>query len=123
MQLPKYKKKHPKKLKICKECNKEYWGHPISKYCDVHQDPHNRKRKRQPNAWKPSPSVENQIFDHSFITSTDVEFTCALSGCTNKFTVKLLPRLNIYPKFCTTHRQEFRRKLFERTKAKTKILA
>ena len=40
MQLPKYKKKKRIKLKICQEpgCAREFWGHPIAKYCELHRD-------------------------------------------------------------------------------------
>ena len=40
MQLPKYKKKKRIKLKICQGpgCGREFWGHPIAKYCELHRD-------------------------------------------------------------------------------------
>ena len=40
MQLPKYKKKKRIKLKVCQEpgCGREFWGHPIAKYCELHRD-------------------------------------------------------------------------------------
>ena len=49
MQLPKYKKKKRIKLKVCQEpgCGKEFWGHPIAKYCDDHRDIKQRQKQKK----------------------------------------------------------------------------
>lgn len=117
MQLPKYKKHDRKKLKICQEpgCGKEFWGHPIAKYCEVHQDIRNRSRKRRVYD---KPDVKNQIFEHTFQEVTNIEFTCAVKGCNNKFSVQVYPKQFIYPKYCEEHRNDFKREAFERTQRK-----
>ena len=80
MQLPVYKKKLKEKLKICQEpgCGKEFWGHPIAKYCEFHRDITHRKRKRKPNVFKASVGEDNLVFDHSFSLPTDVEFALCI---------------------------------------------
>ena len=49
MQLPKYKKKKRIKLKICQEpgCGREFWGHPIAKYCELHRDIKLRQKQKK----------------------------------------------------------------------------
>ena len=49
MQLPKYKKKKRIKLKICQEpgCGREFWGHPIAKYCELHRDIKQRQKQKK----------------------------------------------------------------------------
>ena len=81
MQLPKYRKdknRRKKKIKTCKECGKEYWGHPISKYCEVHRIASLRKRKKREYE---NPNIKNQTFKHLFHETTDVEFPCQVPGC------------------------------------------
>jgi len=34
---------------------------------------------------------------------------CALEGCDNQFEIKIYPRQYIYPKYCTEHRNEYKR--------------
>jgi len=115
MQLPKYKKKNKSasKLKICQEpgCGKEFLGHPISKYCELHRDLQNRIRNKK----KPEDvQVKNQIFNHTFNHPTDIEFVCDLPNCDNKFVVTILPKQYVYPKYCKEHRNEFKRNNFLR---------
>ncbi len=113
MQLPKYKKKKRVKLKVCQEpgCGKEFWGHPISKYCELHRDiKHRQKRKK----FFEAVDVKNMIFKHNYTEVMDVEFNCQLPGCTTKYFVKVFPKQYIYPKYCLEHRNEFRRREFER---------
>ena len=49
MQLPKYKKKKRIKLKVCQEpgCGREFWGHPIAKYCELHRDIKQRQKQKK----------------------------------------------------------------------------
>ena len=49
MQLPRYKRKKRIKLKICQEpgCGKQFWGHPIAKYCPEHRDIKNRQKPKK----------------------------------------------------------------------------
>jgi hypothetical protein len=108
MQLPRYKKLKRKKLKVCKEpgCGKEYIGHPISKYCELHRDIANRARKIK--EFEPV-HVKNFVFKHGFTDVTEMELICQLDGCNNKYTVKIYPKQHIYPKFCGVHRSEYKR--------------
>ncbi len=113
MQLPKYKKKKREKLKICQEpgCGREFWGHPIAKYCELHRDIRSRKRKKRVYE---KVDVKNQIFTHKFYEVTDVEFTCQLPGCNQKYVIRVFPKQHIYPKYCPEHRNEFKRDSFLR---------
>jgi len=113
MNLPQYHKNKAKKLKICQEpsCGKEFWGHPIAKYCEIHSNPKLRKRKRKVYE---DVNIKNQTFNHSFTSTTDVEFTCQVPGCIKRFTVKVHPRQFTYPKYCEEHRSEFKRNDFMR---------
>ena len=111
MQLPSYKKKERKKLKICLECGKEFWGHPIAKYCEFHRDIKNRKRRKKVYE---AVDIRNQVFQHDFHEPKDIEFNCQLPGCIDKFMVKVFPKQYVYPKFCDKHRSQFKREEFER---------
>ncbi len=119
MQLPSYKKKRRIKLKVChfEGCGREFWGHPIAKYCPEHSDIKERlKKKKELEARERQDEHQedenNQFFKHDYEEPTVVEFTCALEGCNNKFKVTLFPKQYIYPKYCEEHRNPYRRKLF-----------
>lgn len=111
MQLPKYKKKKRIKLKVCQEpgCGREFLGHPIAKYCELHRDiKHRQKRKKVIEAV----DVKNMVFKHSYSEVMDVEFSCQLPGCANLYMVRVYPKQYVYPKYCLEHRNEYRRKAF-----------
>ena len=114
MQLPRYKKKNRVKLKICQEsgCGKEFLGHPIAKYCDLHRNIKKRKHKIK---ILENPNIKNQIFQNNYYYPTDVEFLCALQGCKNRFKIKAYSKQEVYPKYCEEHRSEFKREQFSRT--------
>ena len=111
MELPKYKKKIIRKLKLCQDpsCGKEYFGNPVSKYCEMHRDVKFRKRKRK--FYKPL-EEENMVFRHGFRDTTEMEFACRLQGCSGKYIVRVIPRLYVYPKYCDEHRNEYKREIF-----------
>lgn len=113
MQLPKEVKEKKLKHKYCKipECNKEFWGVVTAKYCDFHQNPSNRIRKKREFE---NVNVKNQTFPHNFTKVTSVKFNCKLSGCGQEFSIIIFPRQTIYPKYCEKHRNEFKRELFVR---------
>ena len=113
MQLPKYIKKNRFKFKICQEpgCGAEYFGHVISKYCKIHSDVKNRKRKRKGPT---DPSILNMVFEHHFEEVTLLEFPCAVPGCKNTFKLYVYPKQKIYPKYCEEHRITFKRETFVR---------
>ena len=113
MQLPKYKFKKRTKVKICQEpsCGIEYIGHPISKYCELHQNVRMRIRKRRKFE---NINVKNQTLKHSYTECVDMEFICALPGCEQSFKTKIFPKQHTYPKYCEEHRSEYKRELFLR---------
>ena len=117
MQLPKYKKKKRIKLKVCQEpgCGREFWGHPIAKYCELHRDIKQRQKQK-----KNLDSVEskNMVFKHNFTEVVESPFLCCLEGCNTLFSVKVFPKQFIYPKFCNEHRNDFKRKNFARLQRK-----
>lgn len=117
MQLPKYKKKKRIKLKICQEpgCGREFWGHPIAKYCELHRDIKLRQKQK-----KNVESIEakNIIFRHNYTEAMDLTFKCCLEGCNELFTIKVFPKQTVYPRFCMEHRNDFKRENFIRIMGK-----
>lgn len=117
MQLPKYKKKKRIKLKVCQEpgCGKEFWGHPIAKYCDDHRDIKQRQKQK-----KDIENIEskNIIFRHNYTEVMDLPFKCCLDGCDFDFTIKVFPKQFVYPRFCMEHRNDFKRANFIRIMSK-----
>ena len=117
MQLPKYKKKKRIKLKRCQYpgCGKEFWGHPIAKYCELHRDIKNRKvqKKEFDNL-----EVRNMIFRHNYTEVVEARFLCCLEGCDDHFSIKIFPKQFVYPRFCIGHRNDFKRANFIRVQKK-----
>lgn len=113
MQLPKYKKKKRIKLKVCQEpgCGREFWGHPIAKYCELHRDIKQRQKQK-----KEFDSIEskNMLFRHGYSDVIEVMFQCCLEGCNNYFAIKVFPKQFLYPRFCLEHRNDFKRANFLR---------
>ena len=113
MQLPKYKKKKRIKLKVCQEpgCGREFWGHPIAKYSELHRDIKQRQKQK-----KDYDSIEtrNMVFKHNYTEVVEVDFQCCLDGCPALFPIKLFPKQFVYPRFCLAHRNDFKRSNFIR---------
>jgi hypothetical protein len=113
MQLPKYKKKKRIKLKVCQEpgCGREFWGHPIAKYCELHRDIKQRQKQK-----KDIENIEakNIIFRHDYTEVMDLPFKCCLEGCDDIFEIKVFPKQFVYPRFCVEHRNDFKRTNFLR---------
>ena len=107
VQLPKYKKKKRIKLKICQYCGKEFWGHPIAKYCELHRDVKQREKTKKPT--EPL-DANNRVFEHEYLEVVEQEFTCELDGCGKTFMVKVFPKQFVYPRYCDEHRNEFKRR-------------
>jgi len=107
VQLPKYKKKKRIKLKICQYCGKEFWGHPIAKYCELHRDVKQREKTKKPT--EPL-DANNRIFEHEYLEVVEQEFMCELDGCGKTFMVKVFPKQFVYPRYCEEHRNEFKRR-------------
>ena len=101
--------RNPKMItKMCQEkgCTSEFTGHPVRKYCDVHRNPKNRRRVRPVFD---DVTESNRIIDHSFRESHDIEIKCMYKDCKNIVKIRLHPRVNVYPKYCTEHRQKHKR--------------
>ena len=115
MQLPKYKKKKRIKLKVCQECGKEFWGHPIAKYCELHRDIKQRQKQK-----KDVESIEskNMVFRHNYVDVVEASFKCCLDGCDSLFRISIFPKQLVYPRFCDAHRNDFRRSNFIRIQRK-----
>lgn len=113
MQLPKYKKKKRIKLKICQYCGKEFWGHPIAKYCELHRDVKQREKTKK----SPEPGdSNNKTYSHDLIEVVEETWLCELDGCGKTYVVKVFPKQYVYPRFCEEHRNEFRRRNYVRQK-------
>lgn len=113
VQLPKYKKKKRIKLKICQYCGKEFWGHPIAKYCELHRDVKQREKTKK----SPEPGdSNNKTHQHDFIEVVEQSWVCELEGCDKEYVVKIFPKQFVYPRFCEEHRNEFRRRNWARQK-------
>jgi hypothetical protein len=59
-------------------------------------------------------TLHNQILVHNFKHSVARTCECQLMGCTRSFAITLVPNQALYPKYCESHRTEFRRKDFLR---------
>jgi hypothetical protein len=108
MQLPKTPRGQKFKEKICMYpgCGKVFHGIHISKYCVEHRKDRYRIRKRT----KPEDvNLKNQTISHKYTTVVEQTMNCALEQCENQFTIKIFPRLYVYPKFCHDHRNEYKR--------------
>ena len=108
MQLPKTRRRQKLREKTClyPECGKIFFGIHISKYCHEHRKDRYRIRKR---ATPEDVNLKNQTIKHAYTEVVSVEMTCNLEGCEEKFSVKIFPRQFVYPKYCGSHRNEFRR--------------
>ena len=118
MELPVSKKRMLIKWHICKYpgCGDSFKGHPRRLYCDTHKDPKERPllhkdRRRIPT----DPGKDNWVFKHEYHMQATVRHNCALDGCQKEFTIRVIPKQYIYPKYCTEHRSEFKRKIFKET--------
>ncbi len=108
MQVPKSRRKQKLREKKClyKGCGKVFFGIHITKYCTEHrQDCFRIRVKKKPE----DINVQNQTFTHSYSDVTTMVSVCALEGCNIHFEVSIYPRQFIYPKYCTGHRNEFKR--------------
>ncbi len=124
MQLPKYKKKKRIKLKVCQYpgCGKEFWGHPIAKYCELHRDIKQRQIKKKDQ--EPL-EARNMVFRHNYTEVVEIPFLCCLEGCQEQFHLKIFPKQYVYPRFCMEHRNDYKRKHFammQRRKAREEEL-
>lgn len=106
-------------------CKEIFMGTGKSKYCVEHRKRKYRKAIDADKVAKQKAEEENknpnQTIKHKYTDSTTVVMECALKGCSEKFTIQVLPNTYVYPKYCKHHRNEHKRKIFinEREKANT----
>jgi len=94
-------------------CGKEFIGHSVSKYCDFHRIIKNRIKYTK----KEVIIDENNILIEHDCNNTEIRTcVCAVEGCGRNFDIMIIPKQNIYPKFCSLHRNPFKRKMFLESK-------
>ncbi len=59
-------------------------------------------------------TTHNQILVHNYAHAVERVCECQLMGCAQEFTITLVPNQALYPKYCDSHRTDFRRKDFLR---------
>ncbi len=97
-------------MKKCKfeGCDKVEMMHIQTKYCTEHRD---KKYRKIIDKDKVKPKYDsNVIIKHDYSTPTEIKMTCECCG--NNYNIILYPSVNIYPKFCEEHRNEFKRLLY-----------
>jgi len=122
MILPQYKKKKRIKLKVCHfvGCGREFWGHPIAKYCPNHSNIKERLKAKKnhklehPEEYKEKKPIDinNLEYKHENKEVVEMEFPCHLEGCNKSYHIKIFPKQFIYPKYCEDHRNPFKREMF-----------
>ncbi|MFP4163039.1 MAG: hypothetical protein ACLFQB_09720 [Chitinispirillaceae bacterium] len=118
MLIPKKARKAKPVEKKCEYpgCENLFWGSHSAKYCTVHRDPKNRPKKQ---AQIEDVTKDNQIIEHDRTEVEMIQMKCALEGCENEFEIKLYPKQYVYPKFCSEHRNEQKRKNFLNERSQT----
>jgi len=92
-------------------CDTKIVGIGRKKYCEEHQ-----KKKyydelyHQKYVERSKENDTNQIINHDFIYA--VTQICHCDCCRKEFTIKLLPRVYKYPKYCNDHVNEYKRILY-----------
>jgi hypothetical protein len=102
------------------ECNEMFSSTGAARYCLMHRDKKYRKiidksdcvRKSKNTILKKKIENANQIIKHTFYETQALSLKCGLDGCNNQFKVDLIQGINIYPKYCSCHRNQYQRELF-----------
>jgi hypothetical protein len=119
--------KHSKKKLITKQCafpgcGKSFRGIGPTRYCKEHRTVEARQHMSRLYAAKKKEARlqvddQNQVISHKFITAAMKTCVCALDGCDETFDIKILPHVNVYPKYCAEHRSEWKREWHRRKQA------
>ena len=133
--LPKWHKKMKRRmfLKLCKDpnCQREFYGPAVAKYCEQHRDWSSRnkrsKRTRRKNSDKYVAGRDkvNVPVEVRVQEAVEVEFKCALEGCGAPFRVIIYPYksrqkwIYVRPQYCEEHRNEYKRELWLRLRRKS----
>jgi hypothetical protein len=114
MQLPRGGPKYEQlRLKPCQfpNCQEYYMGTGFSKYCSSHRDKKFRKEISKKSKEQSFPIENaNQEINHSYKYPTSVPFICMACGV--EFMVLIYPNIFIYPKYCSNHRNIWKRKFY-----------
>ncbi len=102
------------------DCNVEFWGVGKAKYCDEH------KKFKYRKFIYGIPDEETMVFNsdgsrvkkgslnfywkHTKLRSEVVAIPC--DCCGEEFNIEVIPGHYIYPKYCESHRNEFKRNLY-----------
>ena len=127
MNIPKDKGKRKRKEKLKEKeclfpldktavCGKIFYGTAKSLYCVEHRDRkyrnHIDKIRKNKNTDGVKADSNNQIIKHNLSDSTNAVYTCDLEGCEETFMINLSPKIKLYPRFCDTHRNAYKRQRF-----------
>lgn len=118
IELPKGGPKYERlKLKPCQfpGCDEYYMGTGFSKYCHEHRKRQYRKiLDKKAKKAKKTPENPNQTYHADVKFPTESTFKCECCGV--PFTVIVYPSITVYPKYCQTHRNEWKRKFYYKTR-------
>jgi hypothetical protein len=107
---------HPEKIKVkpcCfPNCEEYFCGTGFSKYCPEHRKREYRKIIDKLNKKVIITENPNQFYKHDLVNPGIVKFECLL--CKFPFEVMVYPNIYIYPKYCESHRNEYKRNLWIR---------
>ena len=97
-----------------KRCKTIFFGIGKAKFCKLHRQPKFRKIiDRHKIAAKKKSIIENTAnFTIQHKHTEAVEITRNCDACNCEYTLVLYPSTYIYPKFCSEHRNEFKRKYY-----------
>jgi len=109
-------RKHKKVFHVCQfeGCNKEYYAVHQNKYCEEHVKSKYKKVLYCKAKIDPIEDVKlhNVYIKHDYVSSLDLRLNC--DCCGKPYQIKLLPRQFVYPKYCETHRNNYKRELFQK---------
>ena len=63
----------------------------------------------------------NQILLHNYRVEVIKDCLCPLDGCGRTFSIVLIPNQTLYPKYCKSHRSEFRREHHQALREKSTV--
>lgn len=117
METPKKVKQKKQKQYTCiyPNCKKKFKSRSnIAKYCYIHRTKEFKNKiyhtedKDQINK---NILENNQIIKHKFAINQILIYNCEC--CKEQFLIKIFPGTFVYPKYCSKHRNEWRRKLWK----------
>jgi len=91
-------------------CDKIFSGNNVSKYCKTHKQ--SKYKKLIYEKKKKKEDLNNQIIKHGYEDPQHITIICALDGCNTSFDLQLFGGVQVYPKYCECHRNEYQREQF-----------